>query len=227
MERQNFLVVGGRGAVGRAFVALALSKGIDSIMVTSDAQLAQRAEGHVYLDLCQPATITAATQSFDTPLCGILIASGYEPSQSLAEMTTEHLARMVAVHLTGPLLLIQAFRPFLQASSSIALISSVAAWKGSYDPAYAMVKSGVVGLVRTLARELAPNTRVNAIAPGLIADSPVFHRMTDDFRQRHQQAALTGDIATPQQIAETILFLHHSPLFTGAVLHPNCGQYNV
>lgn len=98
--------------------------------------------------------------------------------------------------------------------------------------AYAMSKAGVISLTRTLAFELGPKVRVNAVAPGLVRTS-----MTSAFFERPKNGRSTGHLeqattmvplqthGEPIDVALCILFLASdaSRYFTGQVLRPNGG----
>ncbi len=158
-------------------------------------------------------------------LDAIVISSGREPQQNLTEMEFSHMEKMMAIHLTGPILLLQALEKKLNPGAAVILIASVAAYRGSYDPMYATVKGGIISLTRTLSRAWSPNVRVNAIAPGLVTGTPVFEGMTDDFRAKHLDSTPLGKLLDAGSCAETIEFLINSEHLTGVILHMNGGQY--
>jgi NAD(P)-dependent dehydrogenase (short-subunit alcohol dehydrogenase family) len=64
--------------------------------------------------------------------------------------------------------------------SVIIFFSSVAKKKGSYDPSYAAAKSGLVGLMHSLANAYKTQ-RFNIISLGLVENSPVFNQMSDEI----------------------------------------------
>ena len=132
---------------------------------------------------------------------------------------------MVNINLRGPLQVLKGIRSRFGKESSVVFLSSVAANKGSYDPLYSMVKGGINSLVKSLAVELQPTIRVNAIAPSLVEDSPVYHRMTSDFREKHLNATLSKRLLRPEECGEAILFLIQSQHINGQVIHINGGQY--
>jgi len=215
------LIVGASSAIGAGAAKLLVMKGWRCIL--SSSQPEQEGFKH-FIDFTQPATITTAVQSIPL-LNGVVICAGIEPQQSLTEMEGDHLNRMLAIHVTGPILLLQALERKMRAGSSVVLMSSVAAYRGSYDPAYAAAKGAVVALTRSLARAWGPRVRVNALAPGLIYDTPVFKRMTEDFRQRHENSTLLQRIATVDDCSSAIEFLLTHKHLTGVILHMNGGQY--
>ena len=92
-------------------------------------------------------------------------------------------------------------------------------------PVYSVAKAGLIGLTRSLARELAPDVRVNAISPGAILwpeDDPSFD---DVSRQRIISSTLLKQAGRPEDIADTVLFLAaHAPYITGQVFNVDGGR---
>ena len=141
--------------------------------------------------------------------------------------------RIVRTNLSGGFHLARAAAPHLrEAGGAIVFVASewgVTGWPRA--SAYAASKAGLIGLTKALARELAPQVRVNAVAPGVIdtpqlavdaADAGV---SLDEIRRRYAAASPLGRIATPEEVAATIAFLA-SPggaYYTGEVLQPNGG----
>ena len=72
--------------------------------------------------------------------------------------------------------------------------------------AYSATKAGVVSLTQNLARALAPEVRVNAIAPGAV-DSSWMVEWTNEERQQSIERALLKRRCQPEDLAEVILFL--------------------
>lgn len=87
--------------------------------------------------------------------------------------------------------------------------------------AYNVAKAGVVALVRTLARELAPEVRVNAIAPGPVLFPPDFAP-----EQRHQEIerTLLKREGRPENVADAVLFLARNDYVTGVILPVDGGR---
>jgi 3-oxoacyl-[acyl-carrier protein] reductase len=72
--------------------------------------------------------------------------------------------------------------------------------------AYAASKAGLINLTRSLARALAPEVRVNAVAPGLV-DTPLTRTWPNERKQATLDRTLLARLATPADIAEAMLFL--------------------
>lgn len=214
-------MIGASGGVGSAVVRLLTEKGWRCLATSSRSG---NAGADYYIDLTQPDTIATSAKLLPE-LDGIVICAGLEPRQSLTEMGRDHLNRMLSIHVIGPILLLQAVERKMRDGSAVVLLSSVAAYRGSYDPAYAAAKGAVVSLTRTLAREWSPRVRVNAVAPGLLEGTPVYERMTEDFRQRHRESTPLQRFSDTKGCAVAIEFLLTHKDLTGVVLHMNGGQY--
>jgi len=106
---------------------------------------------------------------------------------------------------------------------SIINISSIAGTTGiGSSMAYSASKAGVICLTKSLARTLAPEIRVNTIAPGFVDT-----RWTSDwpeFRKMHEQATPLKRVAVPEDIAEAALFLVRSDFMTGQVIIVDGGK---
>ena len=93
------------------------------------------------------------------------------------------------------------------AKGAICSTASIAGVQGSGSSIpYAASKAGVINLTRSLARALAPDIRVNAVAPGFV-DSPWNKDWPDDRKVASVERTPLKRACTPQDIAETIFFL--------------------
>lgn len=130
------------------------------------------------------------------------------PFQDLDAMTEEFWDGIMSTNLVGPFRCARAAAPALrQARGAIVNTASVAGLglRGS-SIAYAASKAGLINLTRSLARALAPEVRVNAVAPGLV-DTPLTRSWPDSRKQTTLERTLLARMATPQDIAEAMLFL--------------------
>jgi 3-oxoacyl-[acyl-carrier protein] reductase len=219
---KTYLVIGATGSIGSKITELLKNNNHEVIKGSSATHTN---EHFIHIDLTDNATIGKLIE-YNQPLDGIIFASGYEPKQSLKEMSLDHQNKMIQIHVTGPLNTIKVLLKNLKENASIIFISSIAAYKGSYDPMYATVKGAINSLCKTLAIELSENkTRVNCIAPGLVENSTVYIGMTSDFREKHINNTLDKKLATVDDCANTINFLLTQEHITGQVIHINGGQY--
>ncbi len=130
---------------------------------------------------------------------------------------------VMAVNLKGPFLVARQSADLLRgAGGSVINMVDLSAFQPwiSY-PHHAVSKAGLMHLTRILARVMAPEVRVNAIAPGVVLPP-------DDFsaaERRHELARTpVGHLGTPQDIVRTVLFLATSPFITGQVIVVDGGR---
>ena len=124
----------------------------------------------------------------------------------------------------------RAIEPMKQGGGgSIVLFSSLAAEVGGIEVGihYAASKAGLIGFVRTLAKEGGPHgVRVNAIAPGIVGTGPV-RAQIGDHEEAYRQRIPLGHIGEADEIADAVLFLctDLSRYVTGTTLDVNGGLY--
>jgi 3-oxoacyl-[acyl-carrier protein] reductase len=126
----------------------------------------------------------------------------------LDAMTEEFWGRLLSTNLVGPFRCARAAAGALrQSRGAIVNTASVAGLgrRGS-SIAYAASKAGLINLTKSLARALAPDVRVNAVAPGLI-ETPWTQQWSEDRRNATLSRTLLGRLGRPTDIAEAMLFL--------------------
>ena len=121
-----------------------------------------------------------------------------------------------------------AYTMMKQRGGRIVNVSSVVALSGNAGQAnYSASKAGLVGLTKSLARELAPRAIcVNAVAPGLI-DTDMTSAMTEEQRETVLEGIPLSRLGTPDDVAGVVLFLasDEAGYITGQVIGVNGGLY--
>jgi pteridine reductase len=152
-------------------------------------------------------------------------ASTFYPTP-MGEITPRHWDDLMGTNLKAPLFLAQAAAPHLRKTGgSIVNISDIHAERPLKNYiVYSIAKAGLVGLTSSLARELAPEVRVNAVAPGPIL-WPEDGSFDEVGRQRvisHTLLKRTGD---PDDVARAVYyFIAEAPYVTGQVLAVDGGR---
>ena len=153
------------------------------------------------------AAVAACVAHFGRVDYVVLAAAIYE-DQRFSTITDEQWRRTMAVNLDGVFYVCRRSLPYMQKGSAIVTIASDAAHEGSSvgHVHYGTSKGGVLTLTRSLARELAPDIRVNTVSPGTI-DTP----MVREFMKRNggEFLAITpaGRIGRAEEVANTVAFL--------------------
>ena len=150
---------------------------------------------------------------------------------NIDELSLEDWNRVINVNLTGTFLVTKYFLPLLRKApwASIVNISSISGQTGNVfaSTAYCAAKAGVIGFTKRLAVELAPNIRVNAVAPSFVETDMVKSFIdTPEKRRKVIELHPLKSIAKPEDIAEAIYFLatSKSGFITGQVLGINGGR---
>jgi len=137
--------------------------------------------------------------------------------------------RMIAVHLRGTFLCCRrAVPPMLAAGQGVIVnIASQLGQLGGIELAhYAAAKAGIIGLTKSMARELSQRgVRVNAVAPGPI-DTELVQRLSPAWREAKLAELPLRRFGTPEDVAETVAFLASpaAAIYVGQTLGPNSGD---
>ena len=130
------------------------------------------------------------------------------PFDNLDALSEDFWARILTTNLIGPFRCAHAAAPALKAAKgAICNTASIAGVMGSGSSIpYAASKAGLINLTRSLARTLAPEIRVNAVAPGFV-DSPWNKDWPSDRKTASIERTPLKRACRPEDIAETIFFL--------------------
>jgi pteridine reductase len=153
-------------------------------------------------------------------------ASSYYPTE-LCKIDEEQWQDLMGTNLKAPLFLSQAAAPELRKNSGCIVNLTdmhIERPKKGYI-VYSVAKAGLVTLTKSLAHELAPEVRVNAVAPGPVLwpeDNPQFN---EEYRQRVIAQTLLKRIGEGNDVAKAVKFLiYDAPFVTGHVLAVDGGR---
>jgi len=151
-------------------------------------------------------------------------ASSFYPTP-VGATTAAQWDDLMGTNLRAPYFLTQALAPALRASrGAVVNLVDIHAERPLKDhPVYSAAKAGLAMMTRALARELAPDVRVNAVAPGAILwpERP----MSTQARERIVERVALKRSGTPEDIARTVAFLlFDAPYVTGQVLAVDGGR---
>ncbi len=173
-------------------------------------------------------SLVAQTKRLD-----ILINNAGTPiqRQRIEDCPLELWHAALATNLTGAFLVIQKAIPHLRASGNGAIVNNLtlSIQTGGANGAgpYAVAKGGLQVLTRTLARELAPAVRTNAIMPGVIQTRHHEVFSTADRMEAYRRETPLGRNGAAEEVASAVLFLASdaSRFMNGALLDINGGRF--
>ena len=133
--------------------------------------------------------------------------AGVVERSGLWDITEALWDEQMAVHVKAPFFLSRAAARVLPEGGAIVNVASMRGLvAGPGAPHYAVSKAAVLMLTRCLAHALAPKIRVNAVAPGY-TDTRVHAARSPEDRRRIEGEIPVGRFATPQEVAEAVVFL--------------------
>lgn len=171
-----------------------------------------------------PALVDATLGRFGRLDALVNNASAFH-STPLGSITPEHWDALLASNARAPLFLAQAAAPYLRARHG-AIVNLVDIYADHPLPGYSvycMAKAALVAMTRALARELAPQVRVNGVAPGAV----LWPEHGKDYADREEIVARTplARTGTPEDVAGAVLWLLRDATFvTGQIIRVDGGR---
>lgn len=229
------IVTGGARNIGRA-IALRLAACHKVVIADLSEPPGPLPDGcdFVRTDVCDPGQVAALVEHAmqQGTLRTLVHSAGITaPARPVRDLPLAEWRRVVDVNLTGTFIVCQAAIPALAAAGgSIVLLASRAGKTGfaalnasasGTKAHYCASKAGVISLTKSLAIELAPEVRVNAIAPGPIEGEMIPRERWPDIARR----VPLGRLGTAGEIAEAAFYLvsPQASFITGHVLDVNGG----
>lgn len=237
------LVTGASQGIGEAIARRLASEGALTVCAARNAEklaslvAAIKAQGHaaeaLTLDVADAAAIGPAVKGVlerHGRLDILVNNAGITEDNLILRMSKDAWDRVLATNLTGVFLLTQAAVKAMVRNryGRVVNITSVVALMGNAGQAnYAAAKAGLVGLTKSLARELGSrNITVNAVAPGFI-QTAMTDKMTDAARQALTSQIPLERLGAPGDIASAVAYLasDETSYVTGHVLNVSGGIY--
>lgn len=222
---RSVLVTGGNRGIGRAIAEAFIAQG-DQVAVTTRNGGAPDGALDVRCDITDPAAVEAAFAQVEAahgPVEVLVANAGITADTLLLRMSEDDWSRVIETNLTGSFRLTKrAAKGMLRLRRGrIILISSVVGLLGSPGQVnYAASKAGLVGMARSLARELGSRgITTNVVAPGFV-ETDMTAELPEETQAAYKQQIPLGRYATPAEIAGAVTWLasDSAAYVTGAVI---------
>jgi NAD(P)-dependent dehydrogenase (short-subunit alcohol dehydrogenase family) len=229
MGTGTVVVVGGTRGLGREVAEHYAASGRDVVVTGRDQAGAESCAAEIggstrglALDLGEPHAIADRLSGVDS-VQHLVLAAIDRDSNTVREYDIDAAIRLVTLKLVGYTEVIHALAPRFVQDSSILIFGGLARdrpYPGSTT--VTTVNGGVTGLVRTLVIELAP-TRVNALHPAIVGDSPQWRDMPPERFEALVGRTPTGRLVTMAQIVDASRFLLENEAINGVNLPADGG----
>ncbi|MFW6382408.1 MAG: SDR family NAD(P)-dependent oxidoreductase [Haloferacaceae archaeon] len=222
VEGKTAVVIGGTRGIGRAIALGFAEDGADVVATSRSGAAVERAaeelreRGATTVEVtCDVTDADSLEKLRDTTIeevgeVDVLVNSAGTVAQSpLTDLSDEEWQRDIDVDLTGVFTACRVFARTMESGSIINISSMSADQAREARAAYCAAKSGVNGLTRAAAADLAPDIRVNAIAPGFVKTEMAGPKLEDgaDFRATVDERTPMGRVATPDEMVGAALYL--------------------
>lgn len=209
---RSVLVTGGNRGIGLA-IARAFAANGDRVAVTSRSGEGPEGVLAVRADVTDAASIDAAFRTVEEahgPVEVLVANAGITNDQLLLRMSEDDFTSVIDTNLTGAFRVVQrATKGMMRLKRGrIVLVSSVVGLLGSPGQVnYAASKSGLVGMARSITRELgARGVTANVVAPGYI-DTEMTQSLDDDLKAQYKKTIPAGRFAQPEEVADVVRWL--------------------
>jgi 3-oxoacyl-[acyl-carrier protein] reductase len=224
-EPRSVLVTGGNRGIGRAIAEAFLAQG-DQVAVTSRSGGGPDGALDLTCDITDPEAVDAAFSRIEQehgPVEVLVANAGVTADTLLLRMSEDDWSRVIDTNLTASFRLAKrAAKGMLRLRRGrIVFISSVVGLLGSAGQVnYAASKAGLVGMARSLARELGSRSiTANVVAPGFV-DTDMTAVLSDEQKDAIKQQVPLQRYGTPEEIAAAVTWLtgEHGGYVTGTVI---------
>jgi NAD(P)-dependent dehydrogenase (short-subunit alcohol dehydrogenase family) len=227
----TIVIVGGTSGIGLEIARDTIARG-DRVVITGRDQarteeiaatLGPEASG-VALDISEPSTIAGQLQSIGR-VNGLVLAAIDRDQNTIRDYSFERAIRLVTLKLVGYAETVHALVDHLEPSVDTGIVLFGGRAKDLPYPGSTTVSTingGVVGLVNTLALELAP-IRVNALHPGIVGDSPFWAGKPAGVLEQYQDRTPGGQLVTMADVVDATQFLLRNRGVSAVNLHVDRG----
>jgi NAD(P)-dependent dehydrogenase (short-subunit alcohol dehydrogenase family) len=220
LKDKRVLITGGAGGIGAATVARFLEEGSHVVVLDRDAEACRRLKselpaltGSIVADVTDPDDVTRAFEELDGLTGGLDVLinnAGISLRHSFLDITPGEWRKVIDVNLNGVFYVAQqTARRMLDGDGGVIVnMGSTNGLMGyHYYADYNASKAGVIELTRSMALELGPKVRVNAVCPGFILTPMQKAEYTQEMQRAFASKLPLDRLGRPEDVAALFAFL--------------------
>jgi NAD(P)-dependent dehydrogenase (short-subunit alcohol dehydrogenase family) len=218
LRNKRVLITGGAGGIGKATARRFLEEGSQVAILDRDQDALARANGElpelagtVRADVSDASSVASAFSELKSILGGLDILinnAGISIRHSFLDIPPDEWKRVIDVNLTGVFLVAQQAARMMKESGVIINMGSTNGVMGyPFYADYNASKAGVIELTRSMALELAPRIRVNAVCPGFILTPMQEVEYTEEMLHSFEDKVPLKRVGRPEEVASLFAFL--------------------
>ena len=229
-EGRVAVVTGGARGIGLAITRALIAHG--ATVHVFDVAPGEAGDAYQFhqVNIADSASVAEAVAKLPAKPTLVVNNAGITRDRSMINMSDDEWQSVLGVNLTGAFNVLRALAPGMREAGygRIVNITSINGIRGKFGQAnYSASKAGLIGLTKTLARELGPKgITVNAVAPGMVLTDMAL-ALPEEFLAKAKSESVLPELAKPEDIANAVLFLlsDAARMITGEVIKVDAGQY--
>jgi NAD(P)-dependent dehydrogenase (short-subunit alcohol dehydrogenase family) len=228
-DPRTTVVVGGTSGIGLDIAGDARARGDEVVVTGRDAARAKDVAAALGdgtrglgFDLAEPETIGAALADVER-VDALVLAAIERDANTVSDYDIGRARRLITLKLIGYTEVVHALLPRMDPDAAIVIFGGRAKdrpYPGSTT--VSTINGGVVGLVNTLALEIAP-IRVNGLHPGIVGDSPFWSAKPDEVLAGYRARTPSGSLPTMADIVDAVNFLLRNRSVNATNIYVDCG----
>ena len=230
LEGRIAVVTGGARGIGLAITRALIAHGVRVHVFDVASGAGDDAAAYMFhrVDITDSAAVAEAVSKLPPDVSLLVNNAGITRDRSAVNMSDDEWSSVLSVNLTGAFHMILAPSMRKAGYGRIVNITSINGIRGKFGQAnYSASKAGLIGLTKTLARELGPKgVTVNAVAPGMVMTDMAL-ALPAEIVDKAKAESVMPTLATPEDVANAVLFLlsDAASRITGEVIRVDAGQY--
>jgi len=231
-EGRAAVVTGGARGIGLAITRALLAYGAKvHVFDVAGGEADNQTPYHFHeVNVADSASVNDAVARLPDKISLLVNNAGITRDRSIGKMTDDDWQSVISVNLTGVFNVLRALAPPMREAGygRIVNITSINGLRGNFGQAnYSASKAGLIGLTKTLARELGPKgVTVNAVAPGMVLTEMTL-ALPKEILLKAKNECILPEMVKPEDVANAVLFLlsDAARMITGEVIKVAAGKY--